>query len=244
MIESMGEFAGQGTLSILLALFPGLITLQIIRALTIRDGLPISERIIQALLYTFLCHATWAAIGRLFGMDGVSLVGLACAAMFWGAFLSWLINSDKLHVFLRRMGLTKRTSRPNEWYNAFYRTEKYVVVHLKDGRRVFGYPRIWPDTPNQGHLFIQEARWLREEGEPGEERTEMLICVQDVQFVEFVPHSRQLQGESNVEGPGQVKSDAGNYHARSPQKHSIRRKSSADIRGTGSSATAPSAAQQ
>ena len=36
--------------------------------------------------------------------------------------------------------------------------DSYVVLHLRDGRRLYGWPREWPSHPNKGHIRITEAR--------------------------------------------------------------------------------------
>ena len=86
------------------------------------------------------------------------------------------------------MRLTRTASRPNEWYDAFYRTERHVILHLKDGRRLFGWPLLYPQQPERGHIFLTGAEWLdRGPNAPPSPRVDFLVDVRDLHFVEFVP---------------------------------------------------------
>ncbi len=123
-------------IALLLALLPGLVTAELLHALTVREKREPLERVIQALLFTFLCHVTWvpvrAGIDAVFrqGVDGKppvwssagDLVGLCGCAIAWGLIGALLVNSGALYRVLRWARLTKHASRPNQWYDAFYRT--------------------------------------------------------------------------------------------------------------------------
>lgn len=176
-------------LTILLALLPGFISAEIVAALVIREDRGSLDRIIQALIYTFLTHAVWMSLFGWWIPDsaGFHLIGLGLIAVAIGLLATWFVNNDFVHSFLRRMRLTQTVSRPNEWYDAFYRTKEYVTVHLTDGRRVFGWPLLYPKRAEKGHLFLEDAQWLDLPVEPAASlRTQLLIDVADVRFVEFV----------------------------------------------------------
>jgi hypothetical protein len=98
-------------------------------------------------------------------------------------------------------GITKRSSRPSEWYDAFYDVyDQFVVLHLKDERRIYGWVKLYPDLPTEGHLLVCDAEWLLDE--PASEGSQkpplvrILIDVTDVKFVEFV----KAQPEENSNG--------------------------------------------
>ena len=38
------------------------------------------------------------------------------------------------------------------------------MLHLKDGRRLYGWPREWPNQHDKGHFYIQEPSWILEDG--------------------------------------------------------------------------------
>lgn len=93
-----------------------------------------------------------------------------------------------LFNWLRRLIVRTETSHPSQWYTAFRENKDcYVVLHLMDDRRLYGWPFGWPSQQDKDHLQIREAEWL-----VGEERTELegvkaiLIPAREVRAVEFV----------------------------------------------------------
>jgi len=184
-------------LDVLLALLPGFLTAQIIDTLVVREDRSPFERIVQALIFTFLSHLLWALTKWNFGIqNGYDLVGLGGCAIVWGLGLTWLINSSAIHDFLRWCRLTQSASRPSEWYDSFYDRQEHVILHLKDGRRIFGWPRIYSFRPDKGHILLEGAEWLDrpKDKDPIPRRdVDFLIDVTDVRFVEFIP----LRGKEN-----------------------------------------------
>ena len=105
-------------------------------------------------------------------------------------------NTDRLHLLLRRLGITHQTSLSSEWYGALSQTHGYIVLHLVGQRRLYGWPEEWPNASDRGHFVIAEAEWL-----VGEERRALvgvdriLIRAQDVEIVEL------MKIQTGVEGP-------------------------------------------
>ena len=100
----------------------------------------------------------------------------------------WVTNSDRVHALCRRLGLTKETSHPSEWYSAFARNlDCYVVLHLKGERRLYGWPEEWPSRPDQGHFRIAEGEWLvDDERRPAKGVSSTLVPATEVEMVEFL----------------------------------------------------------
>jgi hypothetical protein len=205
--ESLEKLAKTEVLGAFIALLPGFITAAIVRSLTVPVRKSTVERVIEALIYTFLIQATWPLIvllnnlylshgGRVqFGSNGPwkptpseTILGLAGCAFLWGILMTLVINTGFLHSLLRGIRLTRRSSRPSEWYEVFSTrsAQRYVVVHLRDRRRVFGWVKLWPEQPRTGDLFLMDAQWLSKDGPIGTKR-EILIRASDVRLVEFVP---------------------------------------------------------
>ena len=105
-------------------------------------------------------------------------------------------NNDIPHRLLRLTRLTRENSYATEWYYSFVRNaDCYVVLHLKDGRRLYGWPEDWPKLPGQGHFRIVEAEWLnadacatQNDSQDNYEREIFAIMVpaEDVKMVEFM----------------------------------------------------------
>lgn len=118
-------------------------------------------------------------------VEGVWGIGLATSL---GLLLAFASNHDYLYRFGRWLTLTSRSSYP-EWIYAFRKREgKSVVLTLLDGRRLFGYPAVWPTEPKDGHFLITQPSWMNEKNEwvdtPGIES--YLIANSDVYLVEFL----------------------------------------------------------
>lgn len=194
------DIGGDGVLQVLLGLLPGFLTVALIQTLTVREKKKEFERVVQALLYTFICHLVWQLVKALVHViqnwNGHSpweptvtteFVGLAVCAVGLALVMTSVINHGWVHAVFRKLRLTKQGSRPSGWYDAFYRRQRqYVVLHLKDGRRIFGWPLTFSELPSEGHIFLVDAQWLDSTAQDNNP-TSLLVQVADIRFVEFVP---------------------------------------------------------
>lgn len=158
------------------------------------------ERVVQALIFTFLVNAflpvlegALIAIGSVVGAarpwDAVSEnLARVVLAFLLGGTLAVYTNTDSIHKWLRGLGLTTRTSYPSEWFGVLSKTVAYVVLHMHDGRRLYGWPKEWPNDPDRGHFFVMQASWINADGSALEltDVHGLLINVKDVKWVEFV----------------------------------------------------------
>ena len=191
----MGTLSDIKLLELLLALLPGFLTAEIIAVLVARQDRTTFDRIIQALIYTFLTHVLWTLIsGDQPALRGQSLLGLTLVAVVLGLALAFLINTGYLYSVLRWVGtppMTQAASTPNApgvWFDTFQEKQQHAILHLQDGRRIFGWPRRYPLRPDKGHILLERAEWL---GRPASASrvplVDLLIDVKDVRFVEFLP---------------------------------------------------------
>jgi hypothetical protein len=189
--------------SLLSYLLPGFISAWIFYGLTAYPKPSPFERVVQALIFTVIVQLfvnIFQWVFSLFGHHGAGSgiwtkdVVLACSiiiSLFIGLMFARLANNDKIHSILRGMKFTKETSHPSEWFGVFSQYKTYVVLHLKDGRRLYGWPEEWPSQPNIGHFSLTEAEWLTEkrtktERIPLEGVKSILIPANVVVFVEFM----------------------------------------------------------
>lgn len=89
--------------------------------------------------------------------EGVASLFLA---ILLGIILAYFTNSDSFHKQLRKIGFTTRTSHPSEWYYVFSEKVTFVILHLKDGRRLYGWPKEWPVEPGKGQFYIMGPSWI------------------------------------------------------------------------------------
>lgn len=188
MAWASGEVVG-----VLVFLLPGFVAASVFHSLTSHPKPGILDRLIQALVFTVIVHAV---------IIGISLVADIAREESWIPVLAVLIsvmlalmtvywsNHDTMHGILRRLGITKETSYPSEWYSTFWRlNDCYVVLHLKGERRLYGWPEEWPSQPDRGHFRISEGEWLGNDENDGVSTTgisAILISANDVEMVEFI----------------------------------------------------------
>jgi hypothetical protein len=109
---------------------------------------------------------------------------------------------SSIHKFLRKRKITNQTSYPSEWYGTFSETKRYIVLTLKDGRRISGWPLLWPNDPQRGHFVLQQAKWVAEEDGklsfmPLAAVDKIMIDANNVEMVTFLKFNDELEGEQH-----------------------------------------------
>lgn len=167
------------------------------------------ERIIQALIFTLVVQvAVYCLQSVLFLLGRVCALGewttnaelvcsVLCAAAL-GFVCAYFANTDKFHKQVRQLGITSETSYPSEWFGVLSANKAYIVLHLVDERRIYGWPIEWPSEPRKGHFCLVQASWLAD-GTPGKSEIpiagSILVRAEDVKMVEFVPQSKENSNE-------------------------------------------------
>lgn len=192
-------------------LLPGFLAAWVFYGLTSYSKPDQFERAVQALVFTVIVKAcvvvesqllfAAAAVVRLGEWTSQSeLVWSVCTAFLIGLGFSWLANNDGFHGALRRFGVTRETSFPSEWYGAFLKDVTYVVLHLIDERRLYGWPREWPSDPGRGFFSIEQPSWILPDGKeqhlPGV--GVVLVNVKDVRWVEFMQKTWEDSDEEKL----------------------------------------------
>lgn len=192
--------------ALVLLLLPGFVAAGVFYTLSAHPKSSEFERVIQALIFTMILKPLTAAghwlcllIGRvcrlgLWTQDSETVVSLLLALVL-GLVFAWAVNKDQFHRYARKLGLTMRTSYPSEWYSAFVRKHKWVVLHFKDGRRLYGWPEEWPDQADKGHFVVVEPEWLLEDNQraPLYQVAKILIPSSDVRMVEFMKETDEIR---------------------------------------------------
>ena len=192
------DWASNEVIEVLRYLIPGLIVSWVFHGLTFHAKPSPFERVVQALIFTFLIQAImvpWKSLLFFLGekfctvgywSDEVALVHSALWALAVGLLVSYLTNNDKLHALLRYFRITQRTSYPSEWFSAFCESNNYVVLHLSGERRLYGWPAEWPNSPKGGHFVVSHAEWLNN-GTRLDEAERLIVPAAEVEMVELVP---------------------------------------------------------
>ena len=201
----MSETITKEAIGLIAYLLPGFVAAWIFYALTSHPKPSQFERTVQAIIFTFAIQVTLPAVRWILFLVGgfvalgkwdeearqaVSLV----LALFLGFVLAYYTNSDKLHRFLRKLKITNRTSHPSEWYCVFSEKVTLVILHLIDGRRLYGWPKEWPIEPGKGQFYMMIPSWIDENDNLIDlpQLDGILISAKEVKWVEFL----QPVGES------------------------------------------------
>lgn len=179
-------------------LLPGFLVAWIFYSLTAHQKPAQLERVIQALIFTLIVSGLVVLVRNLLLIVGRShslgpwdhdaeLLTSIGVAIVLGLVMAHLTNTDSLQGWLRRKGFSKRSAHPSEWCIVFAMDPTYIVVEFKDGRRLYGWPAVWPSNSEKGHLYLTEPSWIHGE-EPVALATNhgVLVQVTDIAHVEFM----------------------------------------------------------
>lgn len=192
-------------LNILLFLCPGLLATVIIRLLVYRKETGTFETIVSALLWSLLIYAVCAALGRDAAVQltetkrgdttfrGISynpgaigwMLGIAVA---FAAVVAAALNHDWIGRLLRWTRITTQSGRATIWLDVFAQYRKFVVVHLSDERRVFGWVLHYSNSGDDGYIYLHEPKWINEKNEyvPTGSHGVFFVKRDLIDFIEFL----------------------------------------------------------
>lgn len=206
------EGLAQELIPFLQYLLPGFVASWIFHSLTAYPRPGQFEQIVQALIFTFLVQVsvtcikyaallvgTWWSFGPWIAETEVVIA--VAMALILGLAFSFFANNDRLHRFLRKINVTRETSYPSEWYSSLLDHNGYVVLHLNDERRLYGWPYEWPSSDQKGQFALQNCNWLDDDGDlVGLEDVSLIVIdVKDVRWVEFLKTWEQEHVEQTSE---------------------------------------------
>lgn len=198
---------------ILLFLLPGFVSVGILEILCVRQSKDIFGRIVEALIFTMLNLACFLVIRSLLEIiprvqfdhaqfvtaGNVALMAMCAFAI--GIVFAAEINHEWLLGFLNnRLHLTRKTAKPSTWNETWTHARKYVVVHLDDGRRIYGWPTFYSDSPEERALFLEDASWLNDNNNLINEDAPISILLDKhsgIKLVEFLEPNATHQNRPN-----------------------------------------------
>ncbi len=143
-----------------------------------------------------------------------ALLLLACSVLL-GIIVGFLKSSDLHMIVARKIKLTKRSSRNSIWLDIFhdkYRKKSrliescnrclkklnlekqkktygsHVIVYLKDGRSIYGWPEYYADDFTDGPtIFLTSAEWLQDDRTKNIEipYPGILVMGSQIDFIQF-----------------------------------------------------------
>ena len=175
-------------------LVPGLVAAEIFYALAARVKPGVFGQIAHALIFMVAAQLLVGLLSIPSDLASLQLIASFAVAFLLALVLSLVLKHDLFHRLMRLCRITKESSFPSIWYSAFANTEPgFVVLHLKDGSRLYGWPREWPSRSDADYFRMEDPEWLPEDpaadgasagSQPG---AWMLVPVTLVELVEYVP---------------------------------------------------------
>ncbi|MGZ8173630.1 MULTISPECIES: DUF6338 family protein [Methylobacter] len=197
-MENLTADLAADLVSLLRYLLPGFLATWIFYGFTSYTKPSQFERVVQALIFTLIVKSVVYCVRSILLWTGnfyvagewneqSVLITSIFSATIVGFVFAFFANTDKFHYLARTLGITRETSYPSEWYGVFSKNITYVVLHLNDERRIYGWPTDWPSESGKGHFSLEQASWLVDGKEiPITGVKFMLIRAEDVKWVEFM----------------------------------------------------------
>ena len=167
------------TLNILLLLLPGFLSGQIFYSIFQTGEISVTRRVLDALLFSFVIYllvsafVPWEPLAqvRLSGgaltylfSDNVTVILLSLGTLVCvPIIIGFIYFNDYIHTVLRKLKITTKTSRANTWNDAFLTQDRYVIITLKDGRRIRGYPTMFSTDPAEGFIYLYNPAWVNDD---------------------------------------------------------------------------------
>jgi small-conductance mechanosensitive channel len=193
------ELPSKTVVDVLTYLMPGFITAAIVYNLTPAPRPIPFERVVLALIFTIAVQVLVLILKTALSLAGSSginfgpwtdetqLLWSVLFAVLLGLILAYLANTDRLHSYLRKLGITHQTSYSSEWYGVLSQNRGFVVLHLVGQRRLYGWAEEWPSTADQGHFVISLAEWLDGDTRiPATGVERILIKATEVEMIELM----------------------------------------------------------
>lgn len=193
--------------TILKYLLPGFVSAWIFHALTAHPKPNQFERIVQALIFTLFVQCATSVtkfflvkIGKFWSIgkwdDTAQLFWSVFFAIFIGFILVYLTNSNRFHNLLNNKNITKQSAYHSEWSDIFNNVTWFVILNLKNGRRVYGWPFIWPSDPSKGHIVLQNPEWIDGDKYIKLKNAEYLVInTTDIEYVEFLKENPEVKDD-------------------------------------------------
>lgn len=181
----------------LLLLLPGFLASRVFSSLIARRPPAQVERLIEALIFELVVVATYSILAsswdslrpqelavlantesakqlvadplRTVSKNAIPFTALVVISIVVGFIGAVSYNFDFPWNLLRTLRLTKQSSRATVWESVFHSYTNYVIVHLTDGTRIIGWPRHFSDNSQEGELFLMNAAYLADTGDPADD---------------------------------------------------------------------------
>ncbi len=167
-------------INILLLLLPGLVSSQIFYSIMgCGEKVTASKRVYDSVIFSFVSYillaifVTWSPMLQVTEVKGVlnytfvndrclvvgNLITMLSLPLLAGA----ILHNDCFHHILRLLKITTKSSRPNTWSDVFLSEDRHVIIHLKDERRIRGYPTRFSTDSEEGYIYLFNPAWINDD---------------------------------------------------------------------------------
>jgi hypothetical protein len=161
-------------------LLPGLVSSQIFYSI-LGQGKEVSAstRIYDAIIFSFISylavsmitpwspilqvHETQGTLNYAFSGDRALVFYNLLTMIFIPILLAGVMHNDLFHKVLRLLRVSSKTSRQNTWSDVLLAEDRFIVVYLKDERRIRGYPTKFSADPQEGYIYLFNPAWVNDE---------------------------------------------------------------------------------
>lgn len=188
-------------LQILIFLIPGFIASAIMNILLVRKVEKEFAKIIEALIFSMIVYAVYLLVNgnspvSLEEIEGNKILTYDRGPFLWLVLLSLAIPlifsffvTNDLHMKVARaLGISRKTSRSTVWFDVFCDKKCYVIINFENGRRIYGWPQYFSNTPEESYVFLYHPAWVGEDNEPVDIGVEGILITpeQKIESIEFL----------------------------------------------------------
>jgi hypothetical protein len=198
----------QETINVLFLLMPGFVSSIILDTVVTRDSGDTFTKITEALVFSFLIYSatnffmdweplvsqTTSESGNEYTFStNLPLLAMTLSlSILLPLIIGALIHNDIHTKLFRFLHITDKTSRTTVWQDVYVNEKRHVLVTIKDGRRVYGWPMYYSHRPKENHLYLFQPAWVTNEGEFIECNTHgILLDYTNIEFIEFMPQKNE-----------------------------------------------------
>lgn len=197
-------------INIIFFLIPGLLATTIISLIVVRKEISFIDKVIEALILNFIIYSMTAIFVNLepfasitsskevisfsFTSNRTFLITLLSITILFPSLIGGIIYYDFHMRLLRFIKLTDKTSRVTTWQDIFIENKKFLVAHFKDGRRIYGWPLNYSDTPDEGLIYLYNPSWIDDDNKYVDCNTHgILIKYEDIELIEFLKEEEDCE---------------------------------------------------
>lgn len=191
------------TVNLLMLLIPGLISSIIFNLIRKKVKASSFDTIIESSIFTFLIYVLlnwsygWEPLAQIHTVGNTSsytfsadscLIFLTLAySIILPMIFGTIVHYDIHMLVFRKMKLTDKTSRDTAWDDVFTDETRFLTIHLKDERRISGWPLYYSNNKEEGFIYLSNPSWIDNNNEYlSAESHGILVNRESIDLIEFM----------------------------------------------------------